>query len=161
MNTLPALAREPQTVHSWQRLLIVEAAAGAARQRWLEGRLQELGASEALTFSLSCDFDSGGPWAGVKDLFALLLPDLQAQRPDLVERHSLELVYIMPQLRRSLTVRNPNLTDLAPGEERTRNYPADRAFRIVHGLIDLLDSWKIGTDADTSLAFACDGYDAS
>jgi tetratricopeptide (TPR) repeat protein len=39
-------------------------------------------------------------------------------------------------------VRNPNLTDSAPDRERVRLYPAERATRILHGLIDLLSVWK-------------------
>ncbi len=115
--------------------------------------------SGARSFGVSCDFSYGGPWAGVNELFSDLFADIQRQRPDLVERHSLELVSILPQLRLSLKVRNPSLTDLASPEEKTRNYPADRAFRIVHGLIDLLDSWKSANFADTEWNIACDAYD--
>src|SRR5205807_886694 len=78
-----------------------------------------------------------------------------------VERHALELVYAVPRLRQSLDVRNPNLTDLAPAEEKTRNYAADRAFRNIHGLIDLLDSWKTANCSNTPWFIACDFYDAA
>jgi tetratricopeptide (TPR) repeat protein len=144
-----------------EELLIVEAPAGLNRRRWLEERLQQMEGTGARTFSVCCDFDAGGPWAGVSGLFESLFAEIQAQRPDLIERHSLELVYLLPQLRKSLTVRNPNLTDLAPVEERTRNYPADRAFRNVHGLIDLLDSWKSKACPDQPWIIACDCYDAA
>jgi tetratricopeptide (TPR) repeat protein len=161
MTILPSLVNEPSTGSTSPQVVIVEAAAGLARRRWLEDRLQEMSESGARTFSVSCDFDSGGPWAGVNGLFSALFAEIQAKRPDLVERHALELVYVLPQLRRFLTVRNPSLTDLAPENEKTRNYPVDHAFRIVHGLIDLLDYWKIATCADTSWVIACDGYDAA
>jgi tetratricopeptide (TPR) repeat protein len=144
-----------------RRMLIVEAGSGAPRRRWLEKRLETLAASGARTFIVSCDFDSGGPWAGVNELFAELYPEIRAQRPDLVERHALELVYAVPRLRKTLAVRNPNLTDLAPAEEKTRNYAADRAFRNIHGLIDLLATWKTAISPKTPWFIACDSYDTA
>jgi tetratricopeptide (TPR) repeat protein len=90
-----------------------------------------------------------------------LLPEIQNTLPQLIERHSFELVYVLPELRRSLTVRNPNLTDLAPASERTRNYPADRAYRNVHGLIDLLNSWKTADSLDVPWVIACDDWDSA
>ncbi|MBZ5505889.1 MAG: tetratricopeptide repeat protein [Acidobacteriia bacterium] len=147
--------------HGLERVLIVEAAAGANRRHWLENHLQELAKSRERTFYLDCDFDLGGPWAGVNEFFSDLLPEIQAQRPDLVEQHVFELVQVLPQLRRQLSVRNPSLTDLAPPSERSRNYAADRAFRIVHGLIDLLDNWKSATSNQSQWVIACDSYDFS
>jgi len=108
---------------------------------------------------VSCDFDLGGPWAGVNDLFSQLLPEIEIKRPDLLARHSFELVHVCPQLRHSLTVTNPTLTDVAEDDEKVRNYAADRAFRIVHGLIDLLDSWKTSYDCGTEWIIACDAFD--
>lgn len=142
-------------------LLIVEAIAGEARRLWLERRLAEMATLDTRTWMLSCDFNLSGPWAGVKELFETLYPAIQVNRPDLVEKHALELVYVLPQLRRTLTLRNPTLTDLAPHDERSRNYAADRAFRIVHGLIDLLDGWKRTIGAKTPWIIACDSFSQS
>jgi tetratricopeptide (TPR) repeat protein len=161
MTTPSLLVKELQTGAGPGAVQVVEAAGGRNRRIWLEDRLQEAAQSGASTFSVSCDFDSGGPWAGVSAFFSALYAEIHAQRPDLVERHAYELVYILPQLRRLLTVRNPNLTDLAPEHERTRNYPADRAFRIVHGLVDLLDTWKTAACADMRWVIACDGFDSA
>src|SRR4029077_15242142 len=83
-----------------RRVFVVEACPGPSRRAWLEKRLEMGAASGARTFFVSCDFDYGGPWAGVNELFAELLPEIRAQRPDLVERHALELVYAIPRLRR-------------------------------------------------------------
>jgi hypothetical protein len=160
MKTSYSLLNEAWIAAS-RRVAIVEAPLGSGRRRWLEEALTELAQSGARTFCVSCDFESGGPWAGVSELFAVLLPEIQKQRPDLIERHAFELVYILPRLRKTLPVRNPNLTDLAPAEERTRNYPADRAFRIAHGLIDLLDSWKTDASPEIPWVIACDSYDAA
>lgn len=159
MATTISLEHERDAGEWLSRVLIVEGAAGPARKRWLAERLKLSAASGARTFSLSCDFHSSGPWAGVNELFTELFADMQQQCPDLVERHALELVTILPRLRQSLTVRNPSLTDLASRDEKTRNYPADRAFRIVHGLIDLLDDWKSAESSNTEWVIACDAYD--
>jgi tetratricopeptide (TPR) repeat protein len=141
------------------QVLVVEALIGPPRQAWLEERLHEAAQSGARTFHLSCSFDAGGPWAGVNELFSAIFSEIQLQRPDLVEHHSLELVYAVPRLRHSLTIDNPTLTDQASPEERVRSYPADRAFRTVHGLIELLDSWKSQACADTPWVIVCDSYD--
>jgi tetratricopeptide (TPR) repeat protein len=143
------------------RLAIVEAPAGALRREWLKDTLTELLQERAEGFYVSCDFDSGGPWAGVSDLFTIMLADMQEKRPDLIEEHALELVYILPELSQTIKVRNPNLTDLSWGHERTRNYPADRAYRNVHGLIDLLDKWKSQVAPGIRWVIACDGLDKS
>lgn len=143
------------------QVLVVEAPAGSARQAWLKERLHEAVQSGARTFDLSCSFDAGGPWAGVNELFSAIFPEIQSHRPDLVAHHSLELVYAVPRLRHSLTIDNPTLTDQARPEERVRSYPADRAFRTIHGLIEMLDSWKSEACADTSWVIVCDSYDGA
>jgi tetratricopeptide (TPR) repeat protein len=159
MATTISLEHKRDADESLSRVLIVEGAAGPARSAWIEQRLKASAATGARTFSLSCDFNSSGPWAGVNELFSELIADIQQQYPELVEHHALELVTILPRLRKSLKVRNPSLTDLASRDEKTRNYPADRAFRIVHGLIDLLDDWKSAACLDTEWVIACDAYD--
>jgi tetratricopeptide (TPR) repeat protein len=144
---------------SLKPVAVLEASAGDPRARLIEERLQECARFGARTFNLSCDFEQGGPWAGVTALFSELLGEIQQHRPDLIEHHGLELVYILPLLRRSIDIRNPNLTDMAPRSERTRNYPADRAVRNIHGLIDLLDAWKTSASPETSWVIACDSFD--
>jgi tetratricopeptide (TPR) repeat protein len=139
-------------------VLVVEAGAGEPRRRWLEQRLQEASAASARTWLLSCRFEDGGPWAGVHDLFASLIEEARERRPDLLVKHDYELVHVLPELKRWMAVRNPTLTDLAPQDEKVRNYPADRAIRIVHGLIDLLA--EIKGAAGIPWVIACDGYEA-
>lgn len=140
---------------------IIEAAAGNARRQWLKNRVEEAALPGSRTWVLGCDFNQGGPWAGIKDLFAGLLPEIQEKNAALLEQHALELIYVLPHLRRSLPLRNPTLTDLSPREERIRNYAPDRAFRIVHGLIDLLDRWKTGSGEEAPWIIACDSYNQS
>lgn len=97
-------------------------------------------------FTLRCDFEEGGPWAGMRDLFREVLPEPGSGDADLLVKHDYELVHVLPDLKPTLGVRNPNLTDLASSEERVRNYPADRAVRIVHGMIELLIELKERTE---------------
>jgi hypothetical protein len=71
------------------------------RAQWIEELPGECAQICARTFNLSCDFELGGPWAGVTELFSELLSEIQHDRPDLIERHGFELVYLLPLLRRS------------------------------------------------------------
>jgi tetratricopeptide (TPR) repeat protein len=138
------------------RAVVLTAGAGARRRRLLRSACDEAQAGGARSWILDCRFADGGPWAGVHDLFASLLPELR-DRPDLVARHDYELVHVLPALQEWIKVRNPNLTDLSPPEEKVRNYPADRALRIVHGLVDLLAAWK--GDSQEPWTLVCDGFD--
>ncbi|HEY5030345.1 MAG TPA: tetratricopeptide repeat protein [Candidatus Angelobacter sp.] len=138
---------------------IVEAAAGPARRLWLHKHLRNLAEPTTRIFAISSDFDLGGPWAGINTLVSEVLPEIETQRPDLLAKHSFELVHVVPRLRRTLTVGNPTLTDMAADDEKVRNYAADRAFRIVHGLIGMLDSWKKPASPDVPWIIGCDAYD--
>jgi tetratricopeptide (TPR) repeat protein len=141
-------------------VILLETDADLCRDRMFSAEIP--GSSEQTRgFSLDCDFDRAGPWAGVSDLFSSLLPEIAQARPEMLDLHSLELVYVLPQLRRSLTVRSPSLTDLAGPEEKTRNYAADRAMRIVHGLIELLDEFKRAVDSKRRWRLVCDRYENS
>ena len=157
MATSASVVQARQTIPS-APVVLVEAAPGTARRRFLEDCAREYAGPATRIFFLSCDFDAGGLWAGTRELFSELLPSMQ-ERPDLIEKHIFELVHVLPQLRRSHPVRNPTLTDLASDEEKVRNYAADRAFRIVHGLIDLLDNWKMGDSRDVPWILVCDDFD--
>lgn len=138
MHTLPD--RQIPWSDAEGQVFLIAAPAGQERHRLLERTLASTGLPETARWHLACNFDRGGLWAGVRELFAGLLE--RRQPTDLVTRHDYELAQVIPALKRTVHVRNPTLTDVAPVSERVRNYPADRAFRIVHGLIDFLDSWK-------------------
>lgn len=107
--------------------------------------------ASSVLFTLRCHFDEGGPWAGTRDLFRALRPALEGEAAELLSKHDYELVHVLPELKQTLGVRNPSLTDIASTEERVRNYPADRAVRIVHGLIDLLIAFKEGAEGPPHL----------
>ncbi len=144
--------------NSNNRVILLEASPGEARclriQQWLEAAQFE-GAS---TWLLSCDRGLDGPWAGLKDLLNDLVPKIQAEAPELLIKHDYELANVLPSLQRIISVRNPSLTDVSNANERTRNYAADRAFRIIQGLIDLLAAWQ-QRKPNSSWVIACDRFD--
>jgi len=157
MTTSKVTASSPARVgQHGPSVLVLECTACPGRRTWLEERTRVPGAR---SFVLACDFDQEGPWDGVRDMLLALLPDIQTQRPDLLERHSVELTAAVPRLRESMAVPHRTLTDVAPEGEKVRGYPADRALRNVHGLIDLIDAWKRSTEPDTLWKIACDGFD--
>lgn len=139
------------------QVVILEATPGQARRKHIQQWLEQAASTGAATWLLDCDRDDGGPWAGLRDLLADLVPAISATAPNLLAKHDYELAVILPRIRRTLAVRNPTLTDSAPAAERVRNYPADRAFRICHGVIDLLSDWHRHTP-DTHWVIACDSY---
>jgi len=143
------------------RVVILEAPGGRSRRALLDEIPLHFESAHGRAWSVSCDFHQGGLWAGINDVFRSLSTAFLARRPDLVQKHDYELVHVLPELRRSITVRNPTLTDTAPFHEKVRNYPADRAFRIVQGLIDFLDAWKTTGGGNERWLFACDGFDAA
>lgn len=161
MTTLASDSCDPQVSNLTESILVIEAPPSPLRQRWIQDRIHEIAQPIGRTFMLCGDFDSGGPWAGVNEFFLSLLPEIQSRRRDLIDHHAFELVQVIPGLRHSLTVNNPTLTDLASDDEKVRNYAADRTFRIVQGLIDLVDSWKSMMEAEVPWIIACDSYDAA
>lgn len=127
------------------------------------GTLSRMLPEESRLFILRCHFDEGGPWAGMRDFFRELLSGLDCEDSDLLSKHDYELVHILPDLKVTLGIRNPCLTDIASSEERVRNYPADRALRIIHGLIDLLIVLKEGAERTASQTWIllCADYDSA
>ncbi|HEU4414408.1 MAG TPA: hypothetical protein VFT65_06455, partial [Candidatus Angelobacter sp.] len=117
-------------------LSVVDGEAGrAALDRW-QNNMRETGIDREWRLDCTCTF--GGPWGGIRDFFSDLFPQLQMDFPEILNRHCYELNTVVPALRRKISVRNSNLTDQAEGEEKVRNYPVDRAYRIVHGLVDVV-----------------------
>lgn len=153
--TTPALITETASAP----ILIVEAVPGPGRKRWLAEYVKQASEPAARISTVSCDFDLGGPWAGVNGLLSEILPDIQQHMPGLLGKHAFEVVHVVPRLRETLIVQNPTLTDLASDDEKVRNYAADRAYRIVHGIIDMLDSWKTLSCPETPWIIGCDAYD--
>jgi tetratricopeptide (TPR) repeat protein len=138
---------------------ILEASEKSARRNLLEEHARTIADPGTRIFLTNCAFEAGGPWAGANSLFAEIFPEIETERLDLVEKHIVELVYVLPRLRQSYTVKHRNLTDLAPIEERSRFFAADRAYRVLQGLIDLIQKWKGAKDPEGPWVIVCDGYD--
>jgi tetratricopeptide (TPR) repeat protein len=139
-------------------VVILEAEPGRARRAYLSAWLDESLGHGACGLSATGDFDEHGAWSGVRDLFSPLVDEIRSAMPELLVKHDYELAIVLPHLRREIKVRNPTLTDVSVGTERVRNYPADRAYRIVHGMIDMLTAWHARSPG-RSWVIACDAYD--
>jgi hypothetical protein len=99
--------------------------------------------AERRTFGLDARFGRAGVWAGVKDLVeAAYLGLLHIGERAIVEAHDYELYMALPEYRDRIHPRYLCLTDTAVGIERTRFYPLERAYRLVHGLVGLVLQWK-------------------
>ena len=141
-----------------QQTTVLKAQAGDARRELLRRWTAERAAAGDHTFLLECDFDQDGLWSGLKDFLWEVICQLRDSQPALVSEHSYELAVVFPILRRKMKIRNQSLTDSGPADERTRNFSVDRAYRIVHGLIDLVEEWH-RLHGRGPLAFACDNFD--
>lgn len=157
MAWLKAIPRNPDRK---ARLVRLEATSGAGRERYLRDWLAGEAEKDAVAAYVRCDAAFGGPWAGVTELLRLLVPRIEKEAPELIDRHNHELLLVLPTLRSRLAPKLLSLTDIAFAEEKVRNYPMDRAYRIVHGLIDLLAAWheKAGFPHWT---IVCDAFDAA
>ncbi|MBV9774745.1 MAG: hypothetical protein JO040_12385, partial [Gemmatimonadetes bacterium] len=140
-------------------MIVLEAGRGSARRVELESWLaRERDAGVSSTWLLPCDAGEHGVWAGPNAWIESILPDLEARAPELFTRHDSELVAVLPSLRRRVQPRYVPLTEAVVPEESVRNYAMDRAYRLGHGLIDLLDEWHVLTGGGR-WAVACDDYD--
>ncbi|MBP6748659.1 MAG: tetratricopeptide repeat protein [Xanthomonadaceae bacterium] len=140
MSTTPSLPRISLTTEGPGNLILIEARAGIARDAWLRG-LSLSDAPNCVVHHLDSRLRLGGPWAGLSDFLDALVPAIDAAAPELLERHRYELAMAVPSLRKRFPLTEASLTDASPVKERVRSYPVDRAYRLLHGLIDLLDEW--------------------
>jgi tetratricopeptide (TPR) repeat protein len=141
-------------------VILLEAAIGQSRHNVLKLWLKGLEDSGAKTWHLNCNREQSGVWAGVGQLFNDLIACVRAKNPDLLIKYDYELIHVLPVLRKTISVRNPCLTDIATPGEKVRNYQADRAYRIINGLVDLFAECY-GDNNDSSLVIVCDEFDSS
>jgi len=140
------LCSEPPSWPQAPGLTVLEASPGKARDRivsrWLTERvLSNHPERVGQILRLRCRPEDRGPWAGLRELVQALLPSLGRLAPELLSRHACEICLVVPELRSELGFPQ-SLTDTVPDEEKTRNFAADRAYRCLHGLIDLIDEWQ-------------------
>ena len=94
------------------------------------------------TMVLNACFEARGVWAGVEDLVEHIYLDLLSnKREDILELHNYELYMVLFKYRDKITLKYASLTDSSSGVEKTRNFPLDRAYRVVHGLVGLVLDW--------------------
>jgi tetratricopeptide (TPR) repeat protein len=99
---------------------------------------------------LDADFSHGGTWAGVATLVETIYFDLlKSGNTEILEAHNYELHMVLTRHRDRIPLQHGSLTDLAVGAEKTRNFPLDRAYRIAHGLIDLVIQWRMAASDAT------------
>jgi tetratricopeptide (TPR) repeat protein len=61
---------------------------------------------------------------------------------EIVDEHDYELYMALPTYRHRICPRYLCLTDTAIANEKTRFYPLERAWRVVHGLVGMVLRWK-------------------
>jgi tetratricopeptide (TPR) repeat protein len=94
-------------------------------------------------FLIDVDFETGGTWAGIRDLIETAYLGLLEVGEDMaITQHDYELYMVLSQYRDCIRPRHFCLTDTATGIERTRFYPQERSYRLVHGLVGLVLQWK-------------------
>jgi len=92
---------------------------------------------------LDARFERTGAWAGVSELVEEAYLDLlKSGRHDILDAHNYELYRVLLDYRSAIGLKYACLTETAVGEERTRNFPLDRAYRIIHGLVGLIAQWR-------------------
>jgi len=138
-------------------LLVVEAERGRARREVLEDWAERLRAGGQEPLLLPCDFRDAGVWGGVAPWIRGLLPDIEREAPELAEKHAIELAMALARAPHE-NAAPVTLTDQAVGGEAVRNYAIDRAYRVPHGLVDLLDAWYAHAPPAPRVVI-CDGYD--
>lgn len=151
---------DPYSPQDGSRLIYLQAPASEARRRYLESWLASAAETGAAVWLLSCEFERGGTWAGIRDLLRKILPDVEKSAPELIRQHASEIGLVLPTLRKTLIIENRTLTDTASPTEKVRNYPLDRAYRLVQGLINLLHSWQKHA-AFSGWVLVCDNFERS
>lgn len=139
-------------------VVVLEAASGPARRAALAALLDAERSTARAAWLLPCDTEREGLWGGLNHWLNELLPALEAQAPDLVRRHDTELTAVLPELRVRLRPRHITLTDTSQDDESVRNYARDRAYRIPHGVVDLLAEWHARSGGG-AWAVGCDDFD--
>lgn len=86
----------------------------------------------------SCHARLRGPYSGVQQILAELVPNAHANHPELVNAHRIELLIAAPELERAIGPRGKTLVDSTPPEERTRFFGAQLIRSVSHGLITFI-----------------------
>jgi tetratricopeptide (TPR) repeat protein len=113
-------------------------------------------------FHLDAGFEHGGTWAGVEQLVeAAYLALQQAGAEDVIQAHLLELHLALPRYRDRIRPKYLSLTETVGADERTRFYALDHAYRLVHGLVDVVLQSKRRVDTEASWTIVAWNFDAA
>lgn len=118
------------------------------------------GAAAHRSIRIDADFARCGTWSGVVDIIEAAYLDARSRNlKDSIEQHNYELNRVLPQYRHELSLKYATLTDSTVDSERTRNFPLDRAYRLVNGLVALTLEWKRRAGADEHWVVVVDNFD--
>lgn len=110
-------------------------------------------ATAVRTYELDTSFANHGVWAGVSNLVEQAYLYYAAQgRQDVLDEHNYALYMMLPQHRDTIGLKYACLTDTASMTEKTRNFPLDRAYRLINGAVGLIRAWKAEVGADEQWA---------
>lgn len=105
------------------------------------------------TYELDASFANYGVWAGVANLVEQAYLHYAAQgRQDVLDEHNYALYMMLPRHRDTIGLKYACLTDTASTTEKTRNFPLDRAYRLVNGAVALIGQWKAEVAPDEQWA---------
>ena len=111
---------------------------------------------------VDADFASAGAWSGVEPIVAQAYLDARSRDlNETIEQHNYELNRVLPEYRHELSLKYATLTDSTVDSERTRNFPLDRAYRLVNGLVEFTLEWKRRAGAGERWVIAVDRFDQS
>lgn len=79
-----------------------------------------------------------GPYTAAGEVVRQITPAVVRDRPDLANRHDIELLTVAPELTTLVDDRRKTLTAAANPRNRTRYHPSGRTTRLAHGLVEYL-----------------------
>lgn len=139
-------------------VIVLEGVAGGSRRRHLQEWLDAARSDGVRTWLLPCDSGVEGIWSGLSNWLEDLLPEIERTAPELVTRYDQELTTVLPALRVRVKNSRESLTDRSSSHESVRNYAVDRAYRLCHGIVNLLaDVHRL--QPQTRWVVCCDDYD--
>ncbi|GAB1510963.1 tetratricopeptide repeat protein [Actinophytocola sp. KF-1] len=104
-----------------------------------------------------------GPYTAAGTVMRAVVPRAWQARPEVVDRHQIELLSVAPELGTLVAATRQTLTSLAVPKERTRFYSRMRTQRLSHGLTEFLerDLRAAGTRGATLVVHAAQAADTT
>jgi tetratricopeptide (TPR) repeat protein len=103
----------------------------ADREQWVANNI-------ASAFGVRCHQRLRGPYTGVEEVLAAVLPEAARRWPDLVEQHRFELLYGMPELAQVIGPAPRTMASDSPFRERTRFFASDMIRCMSQGIVTFL-----------------------